>query len=114
MCYGIAMAKAILTPRVFELRAQGWSLRRIGREFGVSQVAVTHFLQRYSGPERVRPSGPCDICGDNTKELDSDHNHATGRARGMLCRPCNQGIGFFRDDIARLTNAIAYINRYST
>lgn len=50
----------------------------------------------------------CQICGSKT-ELHIDHDHATGRFRGILCRPHNLGIGFFRDDPELLAKAIMYL-----
>lgn len=52
----------------------------------------------------------CKIC---KKEINYsahvDHCHKTQKVRGLLCRPCNQGLGFFYDDINLLNNAINYI-----
>jgi hypothetical protein len=38
-----------------------------------------------------------------------DHDHKTGKIRGLLCESCNQALGLFRDDPQRCRNAATYI-----
>jgi len=39
-----------------------------------------------------------------------DHCHDTGAIRGILCGPCNQGLGLLRESVANLARAVDYLN----
>ena len=54
--------------------------------------------------------GVCAICGEeDTKRLAVDHDHITGKVRGLLCSKCNHAIGLFLDSKKLLQNAIEYL-----
>jgi hypothetical protein len=60
--------------------------------------------------------GRCAICGSKTststgRALALDHDHEKNTFRGLLCTPCNQGIGQFRHSLDLLRNAIDYLVR---
>jgi Recombination endonuclease VII len=59
--------------------------------------------------------GRCAICDAHQSELTYrlgvDHDHATGAVRGLLCVPCNQGIGHLKDSVELLRKALAYLSR---
>jgi hypothetical protein len=59
-----------------------------------------------------KQGGMCAICGvvPSTKQgLCVDHNHTTGKVRGLLCRTCNLGLGHFGDSVQRLQAALQYL-----
>lgn len=61
----------------------------------------------------------CAICNKPDDDIDLriaaidqlviDHDHVTGKVRGLLCRSCNYGLGIFKDNPRLLANAAAYI-----
>lgn len=57
--------------------------------------------------------GKCAICGIHSSELNRslavDHDHRTGKIRGLLCNSCNQGLGYFKDKISNLEDALYYL-----
>lgn len=50
--------------------------------------------------------GKCCVCGDPWRDI--DHDHQTGLVRGLLCRRCNQMLGF----IERYPERVARLQEY--
>lgn len=59
------------------------------------------------------PNRSCEICGmgytKGNVSLHIDHDHSTGKIRGVLCEKCNKGIGLFNDSADLLKSAIKYL-----
>lgn len=70
----------------------------------------------------ARQGGGCAICGarPNGKRLHVDHDHSHCAAnkgcpecvRGLLCSPCNTGIGMLGESADRLAKATAYLRSW--
>lgn len=60
-----------------------------------------------------KQNGRCAICGNHRSEskrnFDVDHNHKTGKVRGLLCRRCNSGLGLFGENTDIFEKAIDYL-----
>lgn len=58
-------------------------------------------------------AGQCELCGGLPDAL--DHNHTTGKTRGVLCHWCNTRVGMLED--ANFASwhplAVAYLDRHS-
>lgn len=84
-----------------------------------------HLRRRYNITEQEynemveEQSNLCAICGQPEKngykgrtDLCVDHNHSTGKVRGLLCNHCNRGIGLLGENTSTLENAINYLREH--
>ena len=86
--------------------------RRRGYTLNKYSISVGEYRQLFD-----RQGGVCAICGKpETKaikgsvcHLSVDHDHQTGRLRGLLCRACNLVLGYASDNPQVLRRAAKYI-----
>lgn len=71
--------------------------------YGVTPEEVNEQLEKQGGL--------CAICV-KAPASQLDHDHVSGKMRGLLCSPCNQALGLFGDDCERLERAIDYLLRF--
>lgn len=60
-------------------------------------------------------NGVCAICGKECltgERLSVDHNHTSGKVRGLLCRKCNSALGLFNDSPEILSKALDYLKSH--
>jgi len=74
-----------------------------------------HLIRRYDLTEVEvaakieEQGGMCAICGRRRPSFHVDHDHETGKVRGMLCFNCNNGLGHFKDNVEVMRAAIEYV-----
>ena len=76
------------------------------RKYGITLEAYQTML--------VNQGGRCAICRRQPPSdisLHVDHDHQTGKIRGLLCFTCNNALGDFEDDASLLRSAITYVEQ---
>lgn len=53
----------------------------------------------------------CEVCG-TCEDLCIDHDHDTGRVRGVLCRKCNTALGMLGDNLGAISYKLDKILKY--
>ena len=76
------------------------------KRYGISLEEYNKILEEQSGV--------CAICGStepdkSKKYLSVDHDHETGKVRGLLCSYCNRGLGSFKESHGLLKKALEYL-----
>jgi Recombination endonuclease VII len=103
-----------------------WSQRRatdrknLLKKFGITPQEYDEML--------IKQNGVCALCGKpetamgynspKTKLLAVDHDHLTGKIRGLLCSKCNMDLGAFEEDtnnyFQRITELKMMVERMET
>lgn len=79
------------------------SLRDRASKYGLSVVQLRALLDDAKG---------CAVCHRADAELVIDHCHSSGRIRGVLCSPCNVGIGMLAESPTKMLAAIDYLRQH--
>lgn len=78
---------------------------KLKRTYGISYSEYLTMLEAQGGC--------CAICGTSDtgkrKAFAVDHNHTTGKVRGLLCSNCNTGIGNLKEDEGIMLRAMEYL-----
>lgn len=82
------------------------------------EFSMAHYTELHE-----KQNGLCAICNNPETKMDYrtgkivlfsfDHDHLTGKSRGLLCSRCYRMIGFCRDNLVILNSAALYIKKHS-
>ncbi len=90
-----------------ERRARANRNNRLLRTYGITADQVDHI--------RDEQDNRCAICRETLEGHSNcriDHNHKTGKVRGLLCNACNLMLGMVKENPMILRYAINYLSRW--
>jgi hypothetical protein len=91
-------------------RSYRWLLKT---QYDLSEEAFSALYKKQKGSCKVCKEKLLNIfTGEVGKQPCVDHCHSSGKVRGILCGPCNSGIGLLQDSVELLRLAAKYLEEY--
>jgi hypothetical protein len=80
-------------------------------KYGLSRTVYEKILQEQRGVCYICEKSPAE--SRPRRNLAVDHDHRTGRIRGLLCFNCNHRLlgWYIRDDVAKARRIVKYLTR---
>lgn len=100
-CVGVRFnERRAANPQRHARASRRWTIRT---KYGISEEQFDRIL--------ANQEGQCRVCWTLLYPANTniDHDHKSGRVRGLLCFNCNVAIGHFRDNPALMERAAGYI-----
>ena len=95
-------------PEKYRAYFRNWRVKKV---YGITPAQYEQTLSDQGGV--------CAVCGRvpngssrMEKTLLIDHDHETGKIRGLLCNNCNSGMGIMGDTEEHLLAALAYLRKH--
>jgi len=103
---GVYYCKKCKRDNAAKYRAKNIDRLRIEKRVGRYNITEDYLKEIW-----VKQNGICAICGEalDSEKYRIDHDHNSGKVRGILCHSCNTGIGLLRDSPEILHNATRYL-----
>lgn len=84
--------------------ARLWNYKKLG-------IKITEEEYRILVKEQDNKCALCRTSPKTRRVLCLDHDHKTGKVRGLLCNDCNIGLGKFKDNVEILAKSIVYLSK---
>lgn len=102
---------------MYKKKAREWALNNPGRKreiernsnfkrlYGITLDAYNELFKKQKGL--------CALCGKSPfkENMCVDHDHETGKVRGLLHKKCNTALGLLNDDPKLVYRAVLYLRR---
>lgn len=86
--------------------------RYLRSRYGISWTQYLEILERQGGKCAVKSC--TEPPGGRGKIYHVDHDHKTGKVRGLLCSNCNRALGLLREAADRIEDLARYIRSWTT
>lgn len=84
------------------------------RLYGIDPQLYLDLLEKQNGLCAICDNPAGNFLNGKPRALSLDHDHTTGRVRGLLCSKCNFALGLMQDNPALLKKAADYLNNVET
>jgi hypothetical protein len=85
--------------------------RNLKFNYGIDLDIYYALLEKQNNKCAICETTENNVTGDRVHwNFAVDHNHDTGKVRGLLCNQCNRAIGMLKDDAALLRKAADYLD----
>jgi recombination endonuclease VII len=84
--------------------------QRLKWQYGITLEEYNELLRKQGGVCLICEAAPAEIRNGKIVSFPVDHDHKTGKVRGILCGFCNRGLGSFKDSKEFLERAIKYLD----
>lgn len=97
---------ANLSPEQKEAYRATWRKRNFRNKYRKYGLTFEQYEVMY-----LEQHGVCPLCKTHHDFLVVDHDHGTGKIRGLLCNHCNLALGHFKDSVHSMLSAIEYLRK---
>jgi len=89
-----------------------WRTEKSHKEFARQIGIPFEELESWYKKQWMKQQAQCAVCGTVFGEEVIDHDHVSGKLRGLLCSNCNTGIGMLKDSSKICLKASEYLTSY--
>ncbi len=102
--------KHVYVKGVDSVYMRNYARKRRLKVFGLTPEQHKDMEARFNGTCYLCRKSPTPNKFGTLKVLAIDHDHETGRIRGLLCHRCNTGLGHLGDDAKGIQKALDYVS----
>lgn len=109
----LANRKLTVNPETLARQAREW--RRVNPKRSYENARRCLLKRKYGltfediERGKLEQDGKCAICRNVPAKWHIDHDHVSGKYRGLLCQSCNLMLGHAKDNASILARAIEYL-----